>query len=203
MRIGNEKNQRAPSFCPPSFVSSFLALPFWSNSSVLLPKLPPSSGLDMLMQSPQTLSPSVWPKLNRLTAAPWSSGCKTEQEELEQSTDPLCLLTIWAQSQYCTLTSSLTVTLLTYPMMFYRKLDYFVFTYLLSLDYWRYSLTIDRKNAHFECLVLMFQWSQNVCLSHQGTVALERTSQITVQKLHQFMFHVLWRKYRSDSCTCR
>lgn len=151
MRIGNEKNQRAPSFCPPSFVSSFLALPFWSNSSVLLPKLPPSSGLDMLMQSPQTLSPSVWPKLNRLTAAPWSSGCKTEQEELEQSTYPLCLLTIWAQSQYCTLTSSLTVTLLTYPMMFYRKL---LFCIHLSVVF--RLLAIQSDNWQEKCPFWMF-----------------------------------------------
>ena len=64
MRGGDEMNQQAPSFCSLSFVSSFLGLPFWSNSLNLPLKPPPSSGLDMLMQSPQTLSLSAWPKLN-------------------------------------------------------------------------------------------------------------------------------------------
>lgn len=44
----------------------FCSLLFREDSSVLPPKLLPSSGLDMLMQSPQTQSPSVWPKLDRL-----------------------------------------------------------------------------------------------------------------------------------------
>lgn len=128
------KNQRARNifFPPPPFLS-LPSSPGLSRATLhYLPSPPqkkwkrkeikgthPSSRLNMLMQSPQTLSPSVWPKLNgapscspEFVAAKQSS--KTWNESRPPCTpsrplpncSPRCLLATRARSQHQAPTSS-------------------------------------------------------------------------------------------------